>query len=87
MGPIGYAGDVSMLHGIEMNVVGVAFQIGVSATLALPVAGSSGMPSCFRSAGRVSRIIRKGIPQDLVRGDCLLIKGPLFRKKRVRTEA
>jgi tRNA-specific A34 adenosine deaminase len=32
MGPIGYAGDVSVLHGIEMNVVGVALRIGVIAS-------------------------------------------------------
>jgi hypothetical protein len=38
MGPIGYAGDVSMLHRIEMNVVGVAFRIGVIANGVLPAA-------------------------------------------------
>jgi hypothetical protein len=37
MGPIGYAGDVSMFHRIKMNVVGVAFQVGVIANSVLPV--------------------------------------------------
>jgi hypothetical protein len=38
MGPIGHAGDVSVFHGIEMNVVGVALQIGVIANGVLPIA-------------------------------------------------
>src|SRR4051794_13372334 len=38
IGPIGYPADVAMFHGIEMNIVGVAFQVVVIADGVLPVA-------------------------------------------------
>ena len=44
MWPIGYARDMSMFHRIEMNVIDMAFKIGVGANGMLPIAA---LPDSF----------------------------------------
>lgn len=51
MRPVGYAGDVPVLHGIEMNVIDMSFEIRFVAYGVLPIAA---LPDAFLPLGNLA---------------------------------